>query len=278
MPEWKVHFDMRVSTGHAEVLSCLARVHALAPVISGIPIPPAAQERIDRLNILRAVRGTTGIEGSELTEEEVRSVLEAPAGKKVLPPNRAREEQEARNAGEVMRYVATTGYQHVSEALIRKIHELTTQNIDYRDNVPGQYRSHSTGAGTYTPPRTGEEVRHLMQEFVRWFNDGPPQDWDPIIRAVVAHFYIVSILPFGDGNGRTSRGVESFILYRAGVNVRGFYSLANHYYQHRDEYVRLLDHVRFETEGDLTPFILFALRGLLSELQAVRSPSRPPVH
>jgi len=31
----------------------------------------------------------------------------------------------------------------------------------------------------------------------------------------------------------------------------------------------LLDHVRFETNGDLTPFVRFALNGLVSELEAV---------
>jgi hypothetical protein len=41
------------------------------------------------------------------------------------------------------------------------------------------------------------------------------------------------------------------------------------YYQHRSEYINLLDKVRFETENDLTPFILFALRGLVSELESV---------
>lgn len=269
MPQWKVHFDIRVSTEHPEVLSCLAYIHALASVITGIPIPPAVQDRIDKLNILRAVRGTTGIEGTELTEEEVRRILDSPGNKRVLSPNRQRDEQEAINAETVMRYVANCPDKYVTESLIRKIHELTTQNIDYPSNIPGKYRSHSVNAGTYVPPVTGEEVQTLMQQFVAWFNEGPPSHWDAVIRAIVAHFYVVSIHPFGDGNGRTSRGVESFVLYRGGVNARGFYSLANHYYQHRDEYVRLLDHIRFETNGDLTPFVLFALRGLRSELEEV---------
>ncbi|GAH52540.1 unnamed protein product [marine sediment metagenome] len=110
-----------------------------------------------------------------------------------------------------------------------------------------------------------------MGEFAKWFNTDARVAWDPIIRAIVAHFYVVSIHPFGDGNGRTSRGVESFLLYLAGVNARSFYSLANYYYQHRHEYVRFLDHVRFETNGDLAPFVLFALKGLVSELQQVHA-------
>ena len=275
MPTWDVNFNMRFETQSLEVVSCVAKANILASVIRAIPIPPGLQQMIDSLNIMRAVRGTTGIEGTELTEEEVREIMEAPPGESVLPPNRQREEQEARNAEELMYYVAEALIRDpmtpLTEKLVRKIHEITTKNIDYPDNVPGKYRTHSVSAGTYIPPKTGDEVSRLMKEFIHWFNHGAPQSWDPIIRAIVAHFYVVSIHPFGDGNGRTARGVESFLLYQAMVNARGFYSLANHYYRYRAEYVLALDQVRFQTKGDLTPFVLFALRGLVAELEAVHS-------
>ena len=218
---------------------------------------------------MRAVRGTTGIEGTELTEQEVAQILDLSEGEHALPDNRRREELEAINAEKVMRFVATSSHDSVTEGLTREIHKLTTDGIDYARNIPGEYRNHTVRAGTYIPPKTGEEVRRLMAEFVSWFNQGLPMSWDPIIRSLVAHFFVISIHPFGDGNGRTSRGIESFVLYRGGINVRGFYSLANYYYQYRDEYVRLLDHVRFETNGDLTPYVRFALRGLESELEVV---------
>ena len=124
-------------------------------------------------------------------------------------------------------------------------------------------------AGNYVPPENGEEVRRLMAEFTRWFNTGHAREWDPVIRAIVAHFFVISIHPFGDGNGRTSRAVESYLLYQAGVNARGFYSLANYYYRNRSAYVQGLDNVRFRTDPDLTPFVLFALKGLVEELEIV---------
>ena len=71
--------------------------------------------------------------------------------------------------------------------------------------------------------------------------------------------------------GGRREGSRAFLLYKAGVNVRGFYSLANYYYQHRSEYVRLLDHVRFQSDPDITPFVLFAVRGLTEELEQVHS-------
>ena len=79
----------------------------------------------------------------------------------------------------------------------------------------------------------------------------------------------MSIHPFGDGNGRVARALESFVLYRAGVNAFGFYSLANFYYRNRMAYINKLVEVRFRANGDLTAFALFALEGLVSELESV---------
>lgn len=159
----------------------------------------------------------------------------------------------------------------VTEGLILESHRILTQDINYPYNEPGRYRNHSVTVGNYRPPPTGEEVRRLMAEFVRWFNTGLPTHWDPVLRVIVAHFYVVSIHPFGDGNGRTSRAVESFLLYKAGVNVRGYYSLSNYYYQNRPEYIANLNIVRQSDVFNLTPFVEFALRGLVQELKAVHA-------
>jgi len=273
MPTWDVHFDCRLNTEDYEIVSNVAKAHALADVIRGIPLPPGVQRHIDSLNILRAVRGTTGIEGTELSETEVAQIISTPPKEHVLSQARQRAEQEARNANEVMIFVAKTLQKDptypVTEDLIRTIHRLTTQGIDYPANEPGVYRNHPVHAGTYSPPRTGEQVRRLTAQFVEWLNHGPPRGWEAPIRAIAGHFYLVSIHPFGDGNGRTARGLESFLLYQGGINARGFYSLANYYYQNRTEYEAMLDEVRFRTNGDITPFIKFALRGLVAEQEAV---------
>jgi Fic family protein len=275
MARWQVHFNMRVDTINPEIVNLVAKTHAFSSVIRSIPIPPSVQRHLDALNIMRAVRGTTGIEGTELSEDEVLQIMSTPKKKQVLPERRKRDEQEARNADILMRYISRILIRDpntpLTEELICRIHEILTGGIDYQNNTPGVYRTHPVAAGTYVPPTTGDEVQMLMTEFIDWFNNGPPKEWDLAIRAIVAHFYVVSIHPFGDGNGRVSRGVESFLLYKAGINARGFYSLANYYYHNRAKYVQMLDYVRFETNGDLTPFILFALHGLAGELEAVHS-------
>jgi Fic family protein len=271
---WDVRFDLNIDLTDPGLLRCVYEAQALSKVIQGIPLKPAVRERLNRLNIIRAVRGTTGIEGSDLSEAEVEAVLEAPEGTSVLHPSRARDELEVRNARAVMEFVAKVleadPERKLTEALICELHRITTRDIPYENNVPGQYRSHAVAAGEYVPPRDGGEVRRLMAGFVEWLNSPTVQRWPAVVRAVAAHFYIISIHPFGDGNGRTARSIESYLLYQAQVGQLGFFSLSNFYYRNRPEYISVLDHVRFQSGGDLTPFVRFAARGLLGELELIQ--------
>ena len=272
MPVWNVHFDLWVDSSAPDLVRSLAEIRAFAGVVQGIPLPPYVQQRLHALNIMRAVRGTTGIEGTELSEEEVEEVIAAPEGEAVLSGGREREEREVRNAHALMEYVGRILHEDpalpLTEPLVRTFHVMLTEGIAYPNNEPGRYRSFNVNAGDYRAPEH-TDVPRLMSGFVSWLNEGAGRRLDPIVQAVVAHFLLVSIHPFGDGNGRTSRGVESFLLYRAGVNVRGFYSLANYYYQHRPEYIQLLNHVRFASDPDVTPLVEFALTGLAAELTEV---------
>jgi Fic family protein len=156
----------------------------------------------------------------------------------------------------------------LSIGLICDLHKMITQQIDYSNNTPGEYRTIPVRTGNYQPPPPNQ-VKDLMDQFIYWFNSIAIEKWEPIICAIIAHFYLVSIHPFGDGNGRASRAVESFLLFQSGINARGFYSLSNYYYNNRSNYIQMLDSVRFETDGNLTPFIVFALTGLLEELTSI---------
>ena len=240
-------------------------------MLDSLPLPPRLRERLNRINIVRAVRGTIGIEGTHLSEAETAEIIDSPGP--VLAPERAREEREARNAADVMRFVADSlardPGQALTEELVKDIHFRTTRGINYPHNTPGRYREHGVSVGTYFAPEAAD-VPRLMRDFVTWFRSGPIRAWPAAIRAIAAHFYLVSIHPFGDGNGRTSRAAESFILYQAGINRLGFYSLANFYYRQRPEYIEMLDRTLFVHDGDLTEFSRFALHGLLEELADVQ--------
>lgn len=274
MPTWEVRFDLDVDLRDPRLLQPVYAAQELADVISGIPLPPLTRDALNRLNIVRAVRGTTGIEGSDLSEGEVEQVLNAPNDSPVLPRARNREEREVRNASRVMEAIADMLDRDptlpLSEEIIREIHRHSTDGIAYSHSEPGIYRRHPVSAGEYVPPRDGDEVRRLMAEFVQWLDGEEARSWPAVVRAVAAHFYFISIHPFGDGNGRTARAIESYLLYQGNLNRLGFYSLSNFYYRRRAEYIEILDFVRFRAGGSLNPFLVFAADGLLEELQLIR--------
>jgi Fic family protein len=277
MQNWTLDFSTPVDTADRALNRALAQTATLVEAIKGVPLPPSAQRRLDAVNVMRAVRGTIGIGAPDLREADVFELLassEQSAGPSNLPQESGSQvAREARNATDLLVFVETTlavdPAANLSEDLMRDFHRRLTSGVRYQGNVPGQYRSHPVPGLHYRAPAHSSEVRSLLREFVGWFNQGPPQGWDPVVRAVVAHFYVISIRPFGRGNGRTARAVESFLLTKAGVNVRGYRSLANFYHQNALEYVETLDAVRSETAPDLTPFVRFAVNGLVGELRAV---------
>ncbi len=271
MFQWPINFGLEVQDA-PDIIRMTEAAHVIAAAIAGVPLTPETQERLHRLNIMRAVRGTTGIEGIELTDEEVDEIIASPQGEPVLPRIRVREEMEARAAHNLFMRVEDILWDDIdtqlTESLVCEFHEILTRDADYQGNTPGQYRKHRVYVGRYEPPDSAD-VPELMARYIEWLNQGAGAQMDPVARAVVAHFLLVSIHPFGDGNGRLSRGVESFLLYKAGINVRGFYSLSNYYYRERDAYFNALNTVRFRSDPDATPFVRFALEGLRQELEDV---------
>ncbi|HTL29458.1 MAG TPA: Fic family protein, partial [Tepidisphaeraceae bacterium] len=90
---------------------------------------------------------------------------------------------------------------------------------------------------------------------------------EAVLKAVVAHLYLAWIHPFGDGNGRTARLVEFYILAMGGIPFPAAHLLSNHYNETRSEYYRQLS-AASKSGGNIIPFIIYALRGFVDQLRA----------
>jgi Fic family protein len=259
---WKVVFDPKLDPRFLSFL--LNRIDAFAQFLREMPMAPGEREELDRLNIIRFIRGTTGIEGNRLDEEQIEEVLirhdDTPS---------SLEEQEVLNAEAVMKYIRSrkpAPYMKLTETVVKEIHAQTTLDCNYKGNVLGEYRTTEVRAGTYICPPAGEITR-LMREFIEFINSQESLTMHPVARSIIAHFYMVAIHPFTDGNGRTARAVEAYLLYHGGYSRAGFYSLANYYYKQRGEYIEELDKAMFEHNGGLRNFVLFALEGFENEME-----------
>jgi Fic family protein len=111
----------------------------------------------------------------------------------------------------------------------------------------------------------------LIDNYCQWlrcefkYEDGKQLFSDIIIQAIIAHVYLEWIHPFGDGNGRTGRLIEFYILSRGGNPDITLHILSNHYNYTRPEYYRQLD--KASKSGSLSEFIEYALTGFRDGLQ-----------
>ncbi len=262
-----IDFDVRYNP--QVILQKVVEVEAFKRSVLKLPLPYHFAQEFESVEVARNIRGTAAIEGNPLSEHEVEELVKS--GVPERTPTKA--EKEILNLHEVQSHLKQLPPNSpITETLIQRIHGLITEGIDYPNNVPGEYRHHraTVGMPVYYPPPTNEEIKALMREYVDFLNSRRFTAQNPAIRAVLAHYFLVLIHPFGDGNGRTARAIEALILYQNGCNVRGFYSLANYYYQHRERYFRLLSETRLEYQSDQTALLSFALGGFAQELERVQ--------
>ena len=113
----------------------------------------------------------------------------------------------------------------------------------------------------------------LMDEYVGLITSDRVMSLHPVIQALIAHFFLVTIHPFGDGNGRVSRLLTAGILHQRGYNVHGgFYALSDYFYLNDIKYHSML-HTCWQSPppGDLTPFVAFGMEGFVMEMRSIAS-------
>lgn len=240
--------------------------------------PKEWEHQLDRLNRVRAVRGTTAIEGNPLSEAEVSEQIEN-FDRHADRMTAQKEQLQIRNVAEAQAWVKQRFCPNsppIGLEDIVKMHLMITRDSDIINNIPGKFRNFSVfvGAKDLGGVHKGapyERLSCLMEKYITFVNSRRFKDNHPVIRALLAHFFLVTIHPFGDGNGRVSRLVEAGILFQFGYNVRGFYGLSNYFYRHEQKYKLFLQQCRERQPFDVTPFIRFGVAGFVSELKGINN-------
>lgn len=113
------------------------------------------------------------------------------------------------------------------------------------------------------PPR--ERLESELETFIQWFNH-PPKSLDRLLRAGIAHLWLITLHPFDDGNGRVTRAMTDRALAQAEQESIRFYSLSASIMAHRKEYYQLLEQSQ-KGELDITPWLLWFLDTLEDALK-----------
>jgi Fic family protein len=180
------------------------------------------------------------------------------------------------NAGEAHKWVKQRfgeGSAPMCVEDILHIHRLVTEDAGIRPDTASGLRKRGrqvmTGSdemGFYRGA-PASIVARLMARYVKFINEREWKGLSPIIHALLAHFFMATIHPFEDGNGRVARLVSEGILFQHGYKGHGQYAFSHYYYQNEEEYHRTLARLRNQPCPDLTEFFVFGMKGLLLELQ-----------
>ncbi|MCO6449320.1 MAG: Fic family protein [Caldilineales bacterium] len=154
------------------------------------------------------------IEGSTLTRQETLVVLQhgmTVGGKPLV------EHLEAVNHKRAIDHVERLAAQDtpLTEDDIRALHRLVLHGID--DEQAGVYRQRQVFiAGSAFVPPSPQAVPGRMRELADWMQQTAIH---PVERAARAHFWLVDIHPFVDGNGRVARLLMNLLLLQAGYPI-----------------------------------------------------------
>jgi Fic family protein len=96
-----------------------------------------------------------------------------------------------------------------------------------------------------------------MRAFLDWFNSNS-NAIDPVLKAGIAHLWLVTIHPFDDGNGRIARAVADMALARSENSARRFYSMSAQIRQERNAYYDILEATQ-KGDLDITPWLQWFL-------------------
>jgi len=261
--------------GSEKISTARIEARVLYQSIVELPVLPAWSAWLDEELMIRSIFGTAAIEGNPLKEEDVAKLLSEPTSKKTT----AMAEKEIFNLKEAYDFVAevessSSGFE-ITEEMIKKAHKIITNDIDYKNNLPGQYRNelvkvgNTEHGGVYTPPKVLDDIRNLMTEFIGWINSSKIIEREPFERAALAHYHLALIHPFSDGNGRTARLIEALLLNTAGVKYLPK-MLSNYYYRNVDDYYWAFSKSIKNKSDDISGFIEFFLEAVVDSLKEMK--------
>lgn len=214
---------------------------------------------------------SNAIEGNTLTRKETAEILEKGISA-VISGKPFKDQIEAINHAKAIDFIKNLsnqkkGHIQITEDEINNIHKIILTGII--DEWAGKYRETEVfikGSNVELPQPI--KVPYLMNEFIHWLST--QDDSNPIQVAAEAHFKLVSIHPYIDGNGRTARLLMNLILQ---INGYPMVIIRN---EERIQYLDSLEEAQLK--GNLDPYYNFIKKSADRSLEAyLNASSNKPI-
>ncbi|MER5214134.1 Fic family protein [Streptomyces sp. NPDC002838] len=241
--------------------------------------PAKWTEGLRRTLTAQAIAGSNTIEGYKVDSVDVEDLIDGEREVTVSADDKAE----------------TLAYQHAmtyiqslhdapdfaySKSLLNALHWML-QGHHHPARLAGQWRRRGVWVNEPGDPRSvayvapdADALPGLMDELVTWLNEGDLEA-HVLVRAAMAHFNLVKIHPWSDGNGRMSRSLQTLVIARGGVLAPEFSSIEAWLGKPGNtwEYYTVLRRVggaEWNPEGDTAPWIRFNLLAYHQQSQSVK--------
>jgi|ERR1700675_844155 len=149
----------------------------------------------------------------------------------------------------------------LSLRLVKELHAILMNGVRGADQRPGEFRKIQNQIGMparFVPPPP-EKLDETLDAFEKYLH--LPGDFDPLVRAFLAHYQLEAIHPFRDGNGRVGRLLLSIMIAEwCGLSSQWLY-MSPFFEKRKREYMdRLLG---VSTRGEWEAWIKFCLEGVV---------------
>ncbi|MBQ9180680.1 Fic family protein [Candidatus Saccharibacteria bacterium] len=252
-----------------EIMNTILEIERLRERVRQGVILPVHEVELRYRATVESVHSSTSIEGNPLTLRQTEAVLD---GHEARLSRSKIAETEVTNYRDALNHIserARTG-RPISEADVLTIHYLITQSLLDPSRV-GHFRKNpvyvesSSGELVYTAASPAS-VRQKVSDLLEWLTD--KHELHPLIRAALFHLQFVSIHPFADGNGRTTRALTTLYLALTHYDFRGSLALDTYFSSERQAYYQALraegDTFAAREAADATPWVEYFLAGVLA--------------
>jgi len=211
------------------------------------------------------VAASTAIEGNRLTSDQVDDVLSGSAVSAASAD--IRDVQNYNRALDLANRAALRDDFEWTQELLRRLNATILEGLD--DDERGEYRRQEVLVGGVYEPPDHRRVPALMASLVEWLRASDGEH--TLVQAGLAHLNVVSIHPWLNGNGRTSRVVGSLVLMRHGIAAPELVNIESVIRADPDAYVDALQATHGPTyrpdEHSATPWLEYFARIAVDRLE-----------
>ena len=252
-----------------KTINNIAEIELSRGIILNTSITPKINSYLKINAIIKSTHASTAIEGNTLTIAEVNKILDRP---EVIEN---KEEQEVLNYLNVLNGIERyhENGKITEELLFEMNSEIIKSTLDavphkkhYRDFHVNNANFKKDHIG-YRPP-SPEHIPRLMEELLKWINNNSTEI-SPITVAGTAHYELVRIQPFKEGNCKTARALTGLILYLRLFDPEKYFPLEQYYETDKKAYLNALN-LSFGDPNGMTKWMEYFTDGITASLSKVR--------